>query len=74
MKKTYIKPEIKTLHLSPQNIIASSFISPELPPAPEDEEDDERVDATANQTIWEDFGGMSGFNSYEQHWNSRYDW
>lgn len=72
MKKTYIKPEIKTLHIAPQSIIASSFISPELPPAPE--EDDERVDATANQTIWEDFGGMSGFNSYEQHWNSRYDW
>lgn len=74
MKKTYIKPEIKTLHIASQSIIASSFISPELPPAPEDEEDDERVDATANQTIWEDFGGMSGFNSYEQHWNSRYDW
>ena len=74
MKKTYIKPELKTLHLMPLSIIASSFISPELPPDPgEDEEDDERVDATANQTIWEDFGGMSGFN-YEQHWNSRYDW
>ena len=72
MKKTYIKPEIKTIHIAPQSIIASSFISPELPPAPE--EDDERVDATANQTIWEDFGGMSGFNSYEQQWNSRYDW
>lgn len=72
MKKTYIKPEIKTLHLSPQNIIASSFISPELPPDPgEDEEDDERVDATANQTIWEDFGEING---YEQYWNSRYDW
>lgn len=72
MKKTYIKPELKTLHLSPQNIIASSFISPELPPDPgEDEEDDERVDATANQTIWEDFGGING---YEQQWYSRYDW
>ena len=69
MKKTYIKPEIKTLHIAPQSIIASSFISPELPPDPE--EDDERVDATANQTIWEDFGGING---YEQHWNSRYDW
>ena len=71
MKKTYIKPEIKTLHIAPQSIIASSFISPELPPEGEDDEDDERVDATANQTIWEDFGGMSG---YEQQWNSRYDW
>lgn len=56
----------------PLSIIASSFISPELPPDPgEDEEDDERVDATANQTIWEDFGGING---YEQQWNSRYDW
>ena len=71
MKKTYIKPELKTLHISPQNIIASSVISPELPDPGEDDEDDERVDATANQTIWEDFGGMSG---YEQQWNSRYDW
>ena len=72
MKKTYITPEIKTLHIAPQSIIASSFISPELPPDPgEDEEDDERVDATANQAIWEDFGGING---YEQHWNSRYDW
>ena len=70
MKKTYIKPEIKTLHIAPQSIIASSVISPELPPEGEDE-GDERVDATANQTIWEDFGGING---YEQHWNSRYDW
>lgn len=72
MRRAYIKPDIKTIQVAPQHIIASSVVSPEIP------EDDERVDATANQTVFEAFDGLSDFenstNYYEQRWNSRYDW
>ena len=66
MKKTYIKPEVKTIYTLPMNIMVTS-----LPI------DEEFVTPTANQTIFEDFdefANTDGISSYEQQWNSRYDW
>ena len=69
MKKTYIKPEVKTIYTLPMNIMVTSL--------PIGEDEDEFVTPTANQTIFEDFdefANTDGISSYEQHWNSRYDW
>lgn len=66
MKKTYIKPEVKTIYTLPMNIMVTS-----LPI------DEEFVTPTANQTIFEDFdefANTDGISSYEQQWYSRYDW
>jgi hypothetical protein len=69
MKKTYIKPEVKTIYTLPMNIMVTSL--------PIGEDEDEFVTPTANQTIFEDFdefANTDGISSYEQQWNSRYDW
>ena len=69
MKKTYIKPEVKTIYTLPINIMVTSL--------PIGEDEDEFVTPTANQTIFEDFdefANTDGISSYEQQWNSRYDW
>ena len=71
MKKTYIKPEVKTIYTLPMNIMVTSL------PIGEDGEDEEFVTPTANQTIFEDFdefANTDGISSYEQQWYSRYDW
>lgn len=71
MKKTYKKPIFSILGIASVNIMATSAISPEIP------EDDERVDAIANKTVFEDFDELAdtdGLSSYEQKWNSNYNW
>lgn len=68
MKKTYIKPEAKTIYTLPMNIMVTS-----LPIGG----DEEFVTPTANQTVFEDFDELAdtdALSSYEQQWNSNYDW
>lgn len=68
MKKIYTAPAIDVISLNIENLLFTSINDEIEDVIPDEEEDDERVDATSKEDSW------LGYTDYGEEWESNYEW